>query len=99
MPSYSLWRGAPNESDLAPQTLASIYPLFTFHLPKHQQVIGYPIAGFDDDLTPGKRRYNVIWYRVADAARLREMCVDDNGVHGFHDGCNRRNPYGLLREL
>jgi len=77
---YYIWRGAPNESDLAPQTLRSIYPLFTFYLPKHQQVIGYPIAGFDDDLTPGKRRYNVIWYRVADAARLREMCVDENGV-------------------
>jgi 2-polyprenyl-6-methoxyphenol hydroxylase-like FAD-dependent oxidoreductase len=77
---YYIWRGAPNESDLAPQTLRSIYPLFTFYLPKHQQVIGYPIAGFDDDLTPGKRRYNVIWYRVADAARLREMCIDENGL-------------------
>ena len=77
---YYIWRGAPNEADLAPQTLASIYPRFTFYLPKHQQVIGYPIAGFDDDLTPGKRRYNVIWYRVATADRLREMCVDDNGV-------------------
>src|SRR5262249_43431278 len=28
-------------------------------------------------LTPGKRRFNFIWYRVADAARLREMA---NGV-------------------
>jgi hypothetical protein len=54
--------------------------VFTFYLPKHQQVITYPIAGFDDDLTPGKRRFNFIWYRVADAARLREMNVDANGV-------------------
>ena len=77
---YYIWRGAPNEADLATQTLASIYPRFTFYLPKHQQVIGYPIAGFDDDLTPGKRRYNVIWYRVATADQLREMCVDENGV-------------------
>jgi 2-polyprenyl-6-methoxyphenol hydroxylase-like FAD-dependent oxidoreductase len=76
---YYIWRGAPNEADLAPKTLRTIYPLFTFYLPSHQQVIGYPIAGFNDDLTPGKRRYNVIWYRVADAAQLREMCVDENG--------------------
>jgi len=80
---YYIWRGAPNEADLEPETLRTIYPLFTFYLPRHQQVIGYPIAGFDDDLTPGKRRYNFIWYRVADAAQLREMCVDENGVQ--HD--------------
>ena len=36
---------------------------------KQQQVITYPIAGFNDDLTPGKRRFNFIWYRVADAAQ------------------------------
>jgi 2-polyprenyl-6-methoxyphenol hydroxylase-like FAD-dependent oxidoreductase len=77
---YYIWRGAPNESDLDAATLRTIYPLFTFYLPKQQQVITYPIAGFDDDLTPGKRRFNFIWYRVADAARLREMNIDANGV-------------------
>jgi 2-polyprenyl-6-methoxyphenol hydroxylase-like FAD-dependent oxidoreductase len=77
---YYIWRGAPNEADLDPATLRTIYPLFTFYLPKQQQVITYPIAGFDDDLTPGKRRFNFIWYRVADASRLREMNVDANGV-------------------
>ncbi len=77
---YYIWRGAPNEADLAPETLASIYPLFTFYFPPRQQVITYPIAGFDDDLTPGKRRFNFIWYRVANAAQLREMNVDENGV-------------------
>jgi 2-polyprenyl-6-methoxyphenol hydroxylase-like FAD-dependent oxidoreductase len=77
---YYIWRGAPNEADLDPETLRTIYPLFTFYLPKQQQVITYPIAGFDDDLTLGKRRFNFIWYRVADASRLREMNVDANGV-------------------
>src|SRR5262249_50657400 len=81
---YYIWRGAPNEADLAPETLRAIYPYFTFYLPKRQQVLGYPIAGFNDDLTPGKRRYNLIWYRVADADELREMCVGENGVqHAF----------------
>jgi 2-polyprenyl-6-methoxyphenol hydroxylase-like FAD-dependent oxidoreductase len=77
---YYIWRGAPNEADLSPQTLKEIYPYFTFFLPPLQEVITYPIAGFNDDLTPGKRRFNFIWYRVADAARLREMNVDENGV-------------------
>jgi 2-polyprenyl-6-methoxyphenol hydroxylase-like FAD-dependent oxidoreductase len=80
---YYIWRGAPNEADLAPQTLKEIFPYFVFYLPPRQEVITYPIAGFNDDLRPGKRRYNFIWYRVADAAQLRAMNVDANGVQ--HD--------------
>ena len=80
---YYIWRGAPNEADLAPQTLKEIFPYFVFYLPPRQEVITYPIAGFNDDLRPGKRRYNFIWYRVADAAQLRDMNVDSNGVQ--HD--------------
>jgi len=76
---YYIWRGAPNESDLAPATRASIFPYFTFFLPPRQQVIGYPIAGFNNDLRPGYRRYNFIWYRVGDNQALREMCVDETG--------------------
>ena len=80
---YFIWRGAPNEADLAPETLRDVFPVFTFHLPERQQVIGYPIAGLDNDLRAGRRRYNFIWYRVADAARLRDMYVDEKGVQ--HD--------------
>ena len=81
---YYIWRGAPREADLAPQTLKEIFPYFVFYLPPRQEVITYPIAGFNNDLRPGHRRYNFIWYRVADAAQLREMNVDENGVqHEF----------------
>ena len=76
---YYIWRGTPNERDLKPQTRDSIFPYFTFFLPEQQQIIGYPIAGFDNDLRPGHRRYNFIWYRVGDAQQLRAMCVDANG--------------------
>jgi len=76
---YFIWRGAPNEADLKPQTRESIFPHFTFFIPAHEQVIGYPIAGLNNDLRVGHRRYNFIWYRVATAAQLREMCVDENG--------------------
>jgi 2-polyprenyl-6-methoxyphenol hydroxylase-like FAD-dependent oxidoreductase len=77
---YYIWRGAPNEADLAARTLREIFPYFCFYLPERQQVITYPISGFNEDLRPGKRRYNFIWYRVADAAQMKEMCVDENGV-------------------
>ncbi len=76
---YYIWRGAPNEADLKPRTRGSIFPYFTFFLPERQQIIGYPIAGLNNDLRFGHRRYNFIWYRVCDAQTLREMCVDENG--------------------
>jgi 2-polyprenyl-6-methoxyphenol hydroxylase-like FAD-dependent oxidoreductase len=77
---YYIWRGAPAETDLAPQTRASIFPHFVFFLPARQQVIGYPIAGLDNDLRPGRRRYNFIWYRVGNAHTLKHMCVDETGT-------------------
>ena len=76
---YFIWRGAPNEADLKPQTRDGIFPHFTFFIPEREQVIGYPIAGLNNDLRAGHRRYNFIWYRVASAAELRAMCVDANG--------------------
>ena len=76
---YYIWRGAPNEADLSPRALKEVFPYFSFFLPPRQEVICYPIAGFNDDLRPGHRRFNFIWYRVADAELLREMCVDENG--------------------
>ena len=76
---YYIWRGAPNEADLTQRTRETIFPHFTFFIPAHEQIIGYPIAGLNNDLRPGHRRYNFIWYRVATAERLREMCVDENG--------------------
>jgi 2-polyprenyl-6-methoxyphenol hydroxylase-like FAD-dependent oxidoreductase len=81
---YYIWRGAPNEAELAQETRASIFPYFTFFLPERQQVIGYPIAGLNNDLRMGHRRYNFIWYRVGDAQELRRMCVDERGQQHDH---------------
>jgi 2-polyprenyl-6-methoxyphenol hydroxylase-like FAD-dependent oxidoreductase len=38
----------------------------------------------NNDLRSGHRRYNFIWYRVADAQKLRAMCVDVNGHQHEH---------------
>ena len=55
--------------------------------------MGYPIAGPNNDLRLGHRRYNFIWYRVGDAETLRQMCVDENGrQHEFP--CRHRSSVG-----
>jgi 2-polyprenyl-6-methoxyphenol hydroxylase-like FAD-dependent oxidoreductase len=76
---YFIWRGAPNESDLSPQTRESMFPYYSFFLGDQLQVLGYPISGADDELRIGYRRYNWGWYRVADAAKFKQMCTDDQG--------------------
>jgi 2-polyprenyl-6-methoxyphenol hydroxylase-like FAD-dependent oxidoreductase len=80
---YYIWRGAPNEADLGPEARKHFLD-YAFYLPERQQVLGYPIAGLNNALEPGRRRYNFIWYRVGDAALLREMCVDEKGRQHEH---------------
>ena len=76
---YYIWRAAPNEADLRRETRESIFRHYIVFVAPRQQVFGYPIAGLDNDLRVGRRRYNLGWYRVGDAQALREMCVDENG--------------------
>jgi 2-polyprenyl-6-methoxyphenol hydroxylase-like FAD-dependent oxidoreductase len=82
---YYIWRGAPNESDLSPETRRTMCPYISFFLADQLQALGYPISGMDDELRTGQRRYNFAWYRVADAAKLKQMCVDEHG-HEYEFG-------------
>jgi 2-polyprenyl-6-methoxyphenol hydroxylase-like FAD-dependent oxidoreductase len=75
---YFLWRGGANEADLSRQTITDIFPHVTFFIHQDQQVMGYPMAGLNNDLRPGHRHYNFGWYRVADAETWNAMCVDEN---------------------
>lgn len=56
-----------------------MFPYFSFFLGDQLQALGYPISGADDELRAGHRRHNFGWYRVADAGKLKQMCVDDDG--------------------
>ena len=52
----------------------------TFTLPPGEQFLGYPVAGPDNDLRPGHRRYNVVWYRPADEkTKLPWLLTDERG--------------------
>ena len=92
---YYIWRGAPNESDLSPETRRTMFPYMSFFLADQLQALGYPISGMDDELRVGHRRYNFAWYRVADAVKLKEMCVDDQG-HEYEFGVP---PHLVRRDL
>jgi len=38
------------------------------------------VAGPNNDLRPGHRRYNLVWYRPADAFQLRRLLTDEAGT-------------------
>ncbi|MFY9836887.1 MAG: FAD-dependent monooxygenase [Xanthobacteraceae bacterium] len=78
---YVAWRALLPESAIPPAIHRELYMAMAFCLPPGEQCLGYPVAGPDNELREGQRRYNVVWYRPADEARgLPQLLTDRNGV-------------------
>ncbi len=91
---YIAWRGMADEKNLTPETHAALFERFAFCLPPGEQMLGYPIAGEDNSVAPGRRRYNYVWYRPADEiAVLPDLLTDQTGTH-HPEGI----PPGLIRD-
>lgn len=81
---YVVWRALAHEADLPQDVLDHIFPTFAFYAPSGTQIIGYPIAGAGNDLRPGHRRYNFVWYSQASDQVLDAMLTDASGHrHGI----------------
>jgi 2-polyprenyl-6-methoxyphenol hydroxylase-like FAD-dependent oxidoreductase len=78
---YVAWRAMLPERALRETIHRDLFGAMTFCLPPGEQIIGYPVAGPDNALRPGQRRYNVIWYRPADEVKeLPWLLTDESGV-------------------
>jgi hypothetical protein len=55
---YVIWRGVAEERDIPATAHQAIFDKLAFYLPPYNKVIGYPIAGHDNDLRPGHRLFN-----------------------------------------
>jgi 2-polyprenyl-6-methoxyphenol hydroxylase-like FAD-dependent oxidoreductase len=78
---YSAWRALIAEKAFPPDVHRELFAYMTFGLPRGEQFLGYPVAGPDNDLRPGHRRYNVVWYRPADeSTKLQWLLTDERGV-------------------
>jgi 2-polyprenyl-6-methoxyphenol hydroxylase-like FAD-dependent oxidoreductase len=78
---YVAWRALIAEADIPPDVHRELFLYMAFCLPPGEQFLCYPVAGPDDDLRPGHRRYNVVWYRPADeATELQSLLTDERGV-------------------
>lgn len=78
---YVAWRALLSEGDIPRPIHDELFMDMTFCLPPGEQCLGYPVAGPDNELRPGQRRYNVVWYRPADeATELPALLTDKAGV-------------------
>jgi 2-polyprenyl-6-methoxyphenol hydroxylase-like FAD-dependent oxidoreductase len=78
---YVAWRGLVNERDLSPRTRAELCDWFAFSLPPGEQMLGYPVAGANEEMEVGERRFNFVWYRPADPDHgLADLLTDIDGV-------------------
>ncbi len=78
---YCAWRALIAESALPAEVHRDLFDDMTFTLPPGEQLLGYPVAGPDNDLRPGHRRYNVVWYRPADEqTKLLWLLTDERGT-------------------
>lgn len=77
---YVAWRGLTDEAVLSPVTHRALFERFAFCLPPGEQMLGYPVAGTGDNLSPGYRRFNFVWYRPADEqTQLPDLLTDAQG--------------------
>jgi 2-polyprenyl-6-methoxyphenol hydroxylase-like FAD-dependent oxidoreductase len=78
---YAAWRGLVAEGALSAATHTDLFDYFAFCLPPGQQMLGYPVAGPGNDLRPGQRSYNWVWYRPAPEHSVLPRLLTDRHGH------------------
>ena len=76
---YVIWRGVCEEAAIPPEGHRALFGSLAFFLAPGSEILGYPIPGAGDDVRPGHRRYNWVWYHSADDAWLADALTDATG--------------------
>jgi 2-polyprenyl-6-methoxyphenol hydroxylase-like FAD-dependent oxidoreductase len=82
---YVAWRGLVDETAFPPRIHEELFGRYAMCLPEGEMMIAYPVPGRDNDTRPGRRCYNLMWYRPTDYERtLPDLCTDASGrCHGI----------------
>jgi 2-polyprenyl-6-methoxyphenol hydroxylase-like FAD-dependent oxidoreductase len=80
---YVAWRAMLDERDVPAAIHAELFANYTYCLPPGELFLAYPVPGRNNETEPGKRAYNIVWYRPTTAAQLADFCTDASGKsHG-----------------
>jgi 2-polyprenyl-6-methoxyphenol hydroxylase-like FAD-dependent oxidoreductase len=76
---YVAWRAMLDERDVPPDIHAQLFANYTYCLPPGELFLAYPVPGRDNETEPGKRAYNIVWYRPTTPEKLADICTDATG--------------------
>ena len=81
---YVAWRGLVDETAFPLEIHEQMFDQYAMCLPDGEMMLTYPVPGRDNDTRPGRRCYNLMWYRPTDYhSTLPELCTDAAGrCHG-----------------
>jgi 2-polyprenyl-6-methoxyphenol hydroxylase-like FAD-dependent oxidoreductase len=80
---YVAWRAKLDERDIPEPIRAELVANYTYCLPPGELFLAYPVPGSNNETQPGKRAYNIVWYRPTTPEQLADFCTDASGkCHG-----------------
>jgi 2-polyprenyl-6-methoxyphenol hydroxylase-like FAD-dependent oxidoreductase len=80
---YVAWRGLIPEAALPPELHREIFEHNIVCYPDGDAMTAYPVPGPNNDVRPGRRAYNWVWYHPVAAEGLADLCTDATGFcHG-----------------
>ena len=80
---YVAWRGLIPEASLPAHLHREIFEHNMVCYPDGEAMTAYPVPGPENDVRPGHRAYNWVWYHPVNDAGLAELCTDATGYcHG-----------------
>lgn len=77
---YIAWRGLIDETLFPEVAEPTLHSDFAFASNKESHILGYLVPGDHNDLRPGYRLYNWVWYRVVDEKILSDITTDIDGI-------------------
>lgn len=83
---YIAWRGLVPESLIPAAVGRQLESRMAFYLPPGEHMLGYTVAGPNDNCTPGARSYNWVWYRPTPPGRARTKMFTDVDGNYHPDG-------------
>jgi 2-polyprenyl-6-methoxyphenol hydroxylase-like FAD-dependent oxidoreductase len=76
---YVAWRAMLDEREVPPAIHAQLFANYTYCLPPGELFLAYPVPGRNNETEPGKRAYNIVWYRPTTQEQLADFCTDASG--------------------
>lgn len=81
---YIAWRGMIPEADIPAELHREIFDHNMVCYPDGEAMTAYAVPGPDNDVRPGHRAYNFVWYHPTTRDDLTRLCTDATGrCHGM----------------